>query len=109
MMFVKKKGYLPKEDDEKIVDTHLSTEAFPYFKTILNLPTISKLDLCALQKTFVLYAKLPRHEFKRIKISEQHDEEGEEMFNLLSEEYKDIIQGKVQLAPEIKEYLGMAH
>ena len=75
----------------------------------LNLPTISKLDLCALQKTFVLYAKLPRHEFKRIKISEQHDEEGDEMFNLLSEEYKDIIQGKVQLAPEIKEYLGMAH
>lgn len=105
----KKKGYLPKEGDEKTVDTYLSTEAFPYFKTILNLPTISKLDLCALQKTFVLYAKLPRHEFKRIKISEQHDKEGDEMFNLLSEEYKDVIQGKIQLAPEIKEYLGMAN
>ncbi len=105
----KKKGYLPKEGDEKSVDTHLSTEAFPYFKTILNLPTISKSELCGLQKTFVLYAKLPKHEFNRIKIAEQHDEEGSEMFDLLSQEYKDLIQGKVQLPKEIKEYLGMVH
>ena len=105
----KKKGYLPKEDDEKAIDTHLSTEAFPYFKTILNLPTISKSELCGLQKTFVLYSKLPRNEFKRIKIAEQHDEEGDEMFDLLSKKYKDVIQGKVQLSYEIKEYLGAAH
>ena len=103
----KEKGYLPKEGDEKSIDTHLSTEAFPYFKTILNLPTISKTELCGLQKTFVLYAKLPRSEFKRIKIAEQHDEEGDEMFDLLSKEYDDVIQGKVQLPNEIKEYLGM--
>lgn len=31
------------------------------------------------------------------------------MFELLSEQYKDVIQGKVQLATEIKEYLGMPH
>ena len=105
----KKKGYLPKEGDEKAIDTHLSTEAFPYFKTILNLPTISKSELCGLQKTFVLYSKLPRNEFKRIKIAEQHDEEGDEMFDLLSKTYKDVIQGKVQLPYEIKEYLGVAH
>jgi len=105
----KKKGYLPKEDDEKTIDTHLSTEAFPYFKTILNLPTISKSELCGLQKTFVLYSKLPRDEFKRIKIAEQHDEEGDEMFDLLSKKYKDVIQGKVQLPYEIQEYLGAAH
>ena len=103
----KKKGYLPKEDDEKSVDTFLSTEAFPYFKTILNLPTISKTELCGLQKTFVLYAKLPRHEFKRIKIAERHDQEGNEMFELLSKEYNDVIQGKIQLEHEIKDYLGM--
>jgi|TARA_Y100000310_G_scaffold335835_1_gene418860 radical SAM superfamily enzyme YgiQ (UPF0313 family) len=102
----KKKGYLPKEGDEKAIDTHLSTEVFPYFKTILNLPTISKAELCGLQKTFVLYSKLPRSEFKRIKIAEQHDEEGNAMFELLSKEYKDVIQGKVQLPYEIKEYLG---
>ena len=105
----KKKGYLPKEGDEKAIDTHLSTEAFPYFKTILNLPTISKSELCGLQKTFVLYSKLPRDEFKRIKIAEQHDEEGDEMFDLLSKKYKDVIQGKVQLPYEIQEYLGAAH
>ena len=73
------------------------------------MPTISKLELCGLQKTFVLYAKLPRHEFKRIKIAEQHNEEGNKMFDLLSKEYEDVIQGKVQLAHEIKEYLGMAN
>lgn len=66
----KKKGYLPKEGDEQVVDSHLSTIDFPYFKTILNLPTISKEELGGLQKTFVLYAKLPRFEFKRIKIAE---------------------------------------
>ena len=105
----KKKGYLPKKGDEKTVDAYLSTEAFPYFKTILNLPTISKLELCGLQKTFVLYAKLPRYEFRRIKVAEQHNEEGNKMFDLLSKEYEDVIQGKVQLAHEIKEYLGMAN
>jgi radical SAM superfamily enzyme YgiQ (UPF0313 family) len=104
----KEKGYLPKEGDEKTIDTHLSTEAFPYFKTILNLPTISKLELCGLQKTFVLYSKLPRYEFDRIKIAEQHTNEGNKMFDMLSKEYKDVIQGKVQLAYEIKEYLGAA-
>jgi radical SAM superfamily enzyme YgiQ (UPF0313 family) len=104
----KEKGYLPKEGDEKTIDTHLSTEAFPYFKTILNLPTISKLELCGLQKTFVLYSKLPRYEFDRIKIAEQHTDEGNKMFDMLSKEYKDVIQGKVQLAYEIKEYLGAA-
>jgi len=103
----KKKGYLPKEGEEKTVDAFLSTEAFPYFKTILNLPTISKMELCGLQKTFVLYTKLPRYEFKRIKIAEQHNEEGYKMFDLLSQEYKNVIQGKIQLPKEIKEYLGM--
>ena len=108
MMFVKK-GYLPKEGDEKAIDSHLSTEAFPYFKTILNLPTISKSELCGLQKTFVLYSKLPREEFKRIRIAEQHNDEGHAMFELLSKEYKDVVQGKVQMPDEIKEYLGAAH
>ena len=33
----------------------------------------------------------------------------DEMFDLLSKKYKDVIQGKVQLPYEIKEYLGVAH
>ena len=60
-----KKGYLPAEDDEKVVDSFLS-EDFPYFKSILNMPTISKEGLMGLQRNFVLYAKLPRSEFPRI-------------------------------------------
>ena len=66
------------------------------------------MELCGLQKTFVLYSKLPRYEFDRIKIAEQHTDEGNKMFDMLSKEYKDVIQGKVQLPYEIKEYLGAA-
>ena len=73
------------------------------------MPTISKPELCGLQKTFVLYSKLPRYEFDRIKIAEQHNEEGDKMFDELSKKYKEVILGKVQLPYEIKEYLGAAH
>jgi hypothetical protein len=31
------------------------------------------------------------------------------MFELLSKEYKDVVQGKVQMPDEVKEYLGAAH
>jgi anaerobic magnesium-protoporphyrin IX monomethyl ester cyclase len=70
------KGYLPDETDEKVIDSFLS-EDFPYFKSILKMPTI------------VLYSKLPRSEFARIKIAEKFDEEGDEMFRALREEYLD--------------------
>ena len=82
----KEKGYLPDQNDEKVVDAALS-EDFPYFKTILNLPTISKKELLGLQRTFVLYAKLPRSEFPRIRVAEEFTEEGTEMFRQLREEY----------------------
>ena len=62
----KKKGYIPSETEIKTKDIALSTNAFAYFKTILKMPTISREELLGLQKTFVLYAKLPRHEFPRI-------------------------------------------
>ena len=55
-----------------------------------------------------MYAKLPRHEFERIKIAERHDQKGNDMFELLSKEYSDVIQGKIQLDHEIKDYLGMS-
>lgn len=80
------KGYLPKENDEQVVDIALSQE-FPYFKTVLNMPTITKKELCGLQRTFVLYAKLPKSEYPRIRIAEKFDEEGDRMFQSLREEY----------------------
>lgn len=80
------KGYLPKEGDEQVVDGALSQD-FPYFKTILNMPTISKAELLGLQRTFVLYAKLPRSEFPRIEIAEKFDDEGHRMFAQLRDEF----------------------
>jgi len=80
------KGYLPDKNSEQVIDIALS-EDFPYFKTILNMPQISKMELCGLQRTFVLYAKLPISEFPRIRIAEQFTEEGNRMFATLREEY----------------------
>jgi anaerobic magnesium-protoporphyrin IX monomethyl ester cyclase len=102
----KKKGYLPKEGEDQVVDTSLSTKAYAYFKTILTMPSISKEELMGLQKTFVLYSKLPRHEFPQIKIAEKNDEEGQEVFKKLSEDYSDLIAGIKQEEPVVKEYLS---
>ncbi|PIQ99056.1 MAG: radical SAM protein [Nitrospinae bacterium CG11_big_fil_rev_8_21_14_0_20_45_15] len=100
-----KKGYLPEDSDEKIEDISLSTSAFAYFKAILKMPTISREELLGLQKTFVLYAKLPRHEFPRIKIAEQNNAVGKQTFEDLSNEYAEIITGKKNLPAPVLEYL----
>jgi anaerobic magnesium-protoporphyrin IX monomethyl ester cyclase len=102
----KAKGYLPKEGEGQVADISLSTEAFAYFKTVLTMPTISKEELMGLQKTFVLYAKLPRSEFPRIKIAEKNSDEGRKVFQELSEEFHDMIIGINQEEPEVKEYLS---
>ena len=101
----KEKGYLSNDDDEKFVDVALSTEKFAYFKTCLRMPTISPEELVGLQKTFVLYAKLPRSEFDRIRIAEKNDDAGIEMFAELNEQYADIIAGKVTLDEDVLGYL----
>ena len=93
------KGYLPKEGDEKVIDASLS-EDFPYFKTVLNMPTISKAELVGLQRTFVLYAKLPRSEFSRIRIAEKFDTEGDRMFQELKDEYLSGVHEKAMIALE---------
>lgn len=80
------KGYLPKEGDERVIDGSLS-EDFPYFKTVLNMPQISKEELCGLQRTFVLYAKLPREEWPRIRLAETFTTDGNKIFYDLREEY----------------------
>jgi len=88
------KGYLPNKNTEQVIDIALSEE-FPYFKTILNMPQISKNELCGLQRTFVLYAKLPRSEFPRIRIAEEFTEKGNRMFAALREEYLGGVYEKV--------------
>ena len=100
-----KKGYLPGEDEERTVDISLSTESYAYFKAILNMPTISKEELMGLQKTFVLYAKLPKYEFPRIRIAENNNEEGREIFQDLSDQYCDVLSGVKPLESNVKEYL----
>ena len=100
----KAKGYLPKEGEDQVADISLSTSAYAYFKTILTMPTISRQELMGLQKTFVLYSKLPRYEFDNIKIAEKNDDEGMEMFKKLSDEYSDLISGVYQEEPKVKEY-----
>ena len=67
--------------------------------------SISKEELMGLQKTFVLYAKLPKYEFPRIKIAEKNNEEGIKMFHELGEEYADLISGITQLESGVEEYL----
>ncbi len=80
------KGYLPGDEDQLVVDAFLS-EGFPYFKTVLRMQTISREELMGLQRTFVLYAKLPRSEFPRVRIAEKFDDEGNNMFKTLRDEY----------------------
>lgn len=99
------KGYIQESDDEKMIDLALSTKAFAYFKTCLKMPTISGPELLGLQKTFVLYSKLPRVEFPRIKIAEQNNEEGDQMFNCLFDEFEDVLAGRRTIEPEVLEFM----
>ena len=71
------KGYM--SDDYISGDVHLETG--------LTMPHITQEELFGLQKTFSLYAKLPKSEFERIKIAEKNDEQGIKMFKKLNEEY----------------------
>lgn len=49
--------------------------------------TITKEELHGLQRTFSLYARFPESEFKLIRKAEKFDEEGNEVFQQLSEKY----------------------
>lgn len=56
----------------------------------LNMDSISYEELKGLQRTFPLYARLPKTEWPEIKIAEKFDEEGNKIF----EKYKKIYQDK---------------
>ena len=62
-------------------------EAYPYFSTRLNSPTISSEDLLGLQRTFVLYTKLHKDLWTEIRIAERFDEEGNSKYKELCKKY----------------------
>jgi len=49
--------------------------------------TISKTELYGLQRTFSLYSRFPEDEFPMIRIAEKFDEDGDSMFQRLSDKY----------------------
>ena len=59
--------------------------------SLLTMPSISKEEIRGLMKTFVLYARLPRSQWKDIKSAEKDTEEGnnkyKELMNLFRKEY----------------------
>lgn len=73
--YCKEKGYI--ESDLK-VDS-------PMGSSILTMPTISKLEIEGLLRTFVLYVKLPRDYWPEIQIAESLGPEGDKKLNELRE------------------------
>ena len=60
-----------------------------YFKdSLLTMPSISKVEIHGLMKTFILYSRLPRSYWKDIKIAETESEEGINKYAELVSTYK---------------------
>jgi len=55
--------------------------------SLLNMPSISKKEIEALCKTFVLYVKLPKKLYPLIRQAEADTDEGDRIYNELLEEY----------------------
>jgi len=55
-----------------------------YNRSVLKMPSLSQDEIAGLEKTFVLYVKLPKSYWPDIKIAEQDNEEGNIMFEKLS-------------------------
>lgn len=69
-----KKGYITGDEDIPI--------SF-FDKSLLNMSSMSKDEIYGLEKTFVLYVLLPKSYYNDIKIAEQNNKEGYDMFNKL--------------------------
>jgi|6_EtaG_2_1085325.scaffolds.fasta_scaffold00771_12 radical SAM superfamily enzyme YgiQ (UPF0313 family) len=75
------KGYV--DPDEPV--------SFSFYKeSMLTMPSMSKKEIAGLEKTAHLYIFLPKSRYPEIKIAEQDDEEGKEMFNKLMVDMKAI-------------------
>ena len=77
-----KKNYLAKD---------VLADGYYVHDSLLTMPSISKEEIRGLMKTFVLYARLPRSQWKDIKSAEKDTEEGnnkyKELMNLFRKEY----------------------
>lgn len=76
---IKKRYLLP--DDESIDN--------PIGSSVLDMPQLSKDEIEGLLRTFVLYVKMPRSYFSKIKIAEKLNKEGNEMLQELREIFFD--------------------
>ena len=72
------KGYI----DESYIagDSHLNSD--------LNMPQLAKDEIAGLQRTFVLYTRLPENYLEEIKLAENFTEEGDKVFKKLAEIYR---------------------
>ncbi len=52
--------------------------------SVLDMPTLTREEILGLERTFHLYARLPRKYFSEIKIAEQGNHEGQQAFSRLS-------------------------
>ena len=71
------KGYIT--EDEQV--THITRD------TILNSPYLSREEIRGLVRTFTLYTRFPKNRWKDIRIAENFDTKGNEMFANLQKEY----------------------
>jgi radical SAM superfamily enzyme YgiQ (UPF0313 family) len=71
------KGYLDKNDR-----VHQLLDGVP-----LKMDSINYQELKGLQRTFLLYAKMPEDMFGQIKIAEEFDDEGNKMYERLKKAY----------------------
>lgn len=55
----------------------------------LDMPQLSKEEVRGLQRTFALYARMPKKYWQQIKRAEKFDDEGNRMFNALKKVYQD--------------------
>jgi len=54
---------------------------------VLNMPDLAKEEVLGLQRTFALYVKMPKERWPEIKTAERFDEQGNEIFEKLKQEY----------------------
>jgi len=75
-----KKGYLP--GDSTKIDNLIGS-------SVLNMPQLSKEEIEGLLRTFVLYIKLPKRYYPKIKEAEQLNEKGDSVLEELREIFFD--------------------
>lgn len=74
-----KKGYL----NPNIITTHTTSSS------LLKMPTLTPEEIDGLMRTFCMYVKFEKDKWPQIRRAEKFNEEGEKIFDELSEEFKE--------------------